>query len=193
MAFQQDRTMVLASLIGLSSCTIFYAMNSTLNHITGPALILHPPPTTNTANNLYIVSTENMPASAASHLCRQWREVLAKGGKVGVASAAVSGISLSYAAYLCPSASMQRRLHVTAAALAVAVVPFTFWKMISINQQIEQRANTADEAIKTGNLKEGSTEKQEFINLLKRWTVYSRIRASMTIVAAGCVIGALVV
>jgi hypothetical protein len=88
MDLSDNRKAAIAALLGLSSSTCFYSMNTTINYLTMPTIMLGRPATSPSQQGPFFVSSAPEPLSSHSHLVRQHQEILIRGGKYGAPSLA---------------------------------------------------------------------------------------------------------
>lgn len=183
---------MLSALLSLSSCTIFYSMNTTLNYIAVPIMQIGRPRRESSKQGRFIISSDDKPVSSVSHLLRQWQEIYWRGHRVGPVSACFSGATAFYAAYNSPSASMQQKLYIAAGCWAMAAWPFTIFVMLPTNDELHRRADLVTEGIQKTSNGVKAFEDGDTMALLRKWTVLSKIRAALAMVAATCVMAALI-
>ena len=192
MDLSPDRVTLLSALLSLSSCTIFYSMNTTLNYITVPIMHIGRPRSESSKQGLFIISSDEKPVSSVSHVLRQWQEIYWRGHRVGPASATFSGATAFYAAYNSRHTSTQQKLYIAAGCWALAAWPFTTFAMVPTNDELHRRADLVTKGMqKTTNVVKVSDD-DDSMALLEKWTHLSKIRAALAMVAAGCVMAALV-
>jgi len=114
-------------------------MNTTVNYITMPALLLghlpHAPSQT--------ASRQPGPATI-SHLNRQWQEVFFRGHRVGSGLAVAAGLAHGCAAYFVKRTSA-KWFFGAAAASSVAVVPYTLVFMLATNDELHRHAASSND------------------------------------------------
>ena len=167
-------------------------MNATLNYISVPIMRLGRPQSGSSRPGPFLVSSDDKPVSSSSHLVRQWQEIYWRGHRIGPASAACSGATALYAAYTSQYASVQQKLYIAAACWVVAVGPFTIFAMVPTNDELHRRADLVAEGIEktTNGIK--TSDDEETMALLEKWTYLNKIRTALAMVAAVCVGAALV-
>ena len=193
MELSQDKRNLLASLLSLSSCTVFYSMNTTLNYITLPIMLMGRAPSSPSDQGRFLIPSSSTPVSSSSHLLRQWQEVYWRGHRVGPASSIFSGVTAFYAAYHSAPASIKQGLYIAAGCWAMAAWPFTIFVMVPTNDELHRRGNLVTEGMREGKKGGEGVDGKETMELLKYWTLLSKVRASLAMVAAVCVVGALMV
>jgi hypothetical protein len=158
---------VACSTAGILANFAFFCMNTTINYITMPALLLgHPPhPSNQTA------SKQSSPSNV-SHLNRQWQEVYSRGHQVGPGLAIGAGLAHASAAYL-TEVTATRWFFGAAAASSIAIVPYTLVVMLATNDELHQRASSSKDAdvLKT-------------LGLLAKWVDMSKMRANIALLSA---------
>ncbi|KAI1608905.1 hypothetical protein EDD36DRAFT_78791 [Exophiala viscosa] len=191
----------LAGTLGIGFSAIFVGANLAITYITVPVLLLPSrssplPPPANAANEESPTSTHSKkPASKPSHLAQQWAAMYSLGSKGGpVAAILASGCYIYTARTLVYAASVQRRLLYTAAALSVAIVPFTFGVMKRTNDELHRRAHAADQgehADAKVDAKKDSVESYATPELMRWWSMLNILRATLHVGAIGCAMRAM--
>ncbi|KAI0145561.1 hypothetical protein GGR57DRAFT_479924 [Xylariaceae sp. FL1272] len=222
-----------ASTLGILSSTGFFAMNSTINYLTMPTLLLGSPikPSAKTdtptifstvlgepsrsnhpqASREAILPSTSTPVSSVSHLNRQWKEVYWRGHRYGPASAIFSTVCFLTAAWSSrPLASapnpdiilesitgveisLKMALYIAAAAGAFFAWPYTQIVMVpGANDELHARGDRIAvrnglgdgmDVIEDWKGGESEAENKETLQLIKRWTGYSKMRAAAAGVA----------
>jgi Domain of unknown function (DUF1772) len=75
----------------------------------------------------------------------------------------------------------------------LAAWPFTIFAMVPTNAELHRRADLATEGMREDGKCGEVFDKEETFAVLRKWTFLSKIRASLAMAAAICVIAALVV
>ena len=75
----------------------------------------------------------------------------------------------------------------------MAAWPFTVFVILPLNDKLHRKADLTAKAMQKGGKGVGEFEEKEAWAMLRKWTFLSKIRASLAMIAAACVIGALVV
>ena len=171
----------LAGTLGIGFSAIFVGANMAITYITVPVLLLPSassplPSPANAANEDSPTSTQSKkPVSKPSHLAQQWAALYSLGSKGGPVAAILASGSYIYAARkLVKASSFRGRLLYTAAALSLAIVPFTFGFMKRTNDELHRRAHAADqgeEADAKVGAKSGSVEGYQTPELMRWWSV----------------------
>jgi hypothetical protein len=191
MDLSEQRKVAIAALLGLSSSTCFYAMNTTINYITMPTLMLGRPPASPSQQGPFYVPAVAEPLSSHAHLVRQYQEILIRGGKYGAPSTIFSAFSLLMAAYYSPSDSIQRKLYGLAGAISFAVFPATFVFIVPTNKKLIEMSQTMSEQMKSGADSKDTGENARAMELLKKWIRMNKIRAGAAMAASALVVTAL--
>ena len=158
---------VICSTTGILANFAFYCMNTTINYIAIPALLLdHPPGATSKA-----APKQSGPATIP-HLNRQWQEVYFRGHKVGPALAVGAGFAHGSAAYFAKETAV-KWFFGAAAASSVAIVPYTLLFMLSTNDELHERAASSKEI-----------DGQKTLGLLHKWVGMSKTRANIAMLSA---------
>jgi hypothetical protein len=158
---------VACSTVGVLANFAFFCMNTTINYITMPALLLgHPPHATNQA------ASKQPGQATVSHLNRQWQEVYFRGHRVGPALALGAGLAHASAAYFAKETAV-KRFFGAAAASSIAIVPYTLVFMLATNDELHQRASSS---------KDGGVSKT--LGLLAKWVGMSKTRANIALLSA---------
>lgn len=177
-----------SSLAGILSTTIFFSMNTTINYLVIPVVMLGNSPVTSdssppkSSSSKSIIPATSTPASAIPHLNRQWQEIYWRGHRVGPASAVFSGLAFSTSAYF--SSGLKQNLFIIAAVSATSVWPYTTVFMVPTNDELHRRGD----AVTAG----GDSKKndQDTMALLAKWVGMSKVRAGLSLVAAVCGVAA---
>jgi hypothetical protein len=191
MDLSDNRKAAIAALLGLSSSTCFYSMNTTINYLTMPTIMLGRPPTSPSQQGPFFVSSVAEPLSSHSHLVRQHQEILIRGGKYGAPSTIFSALTLLTAAYYSPSDSIQRKLYGLAGAISFVVFPATLVFIVPTNKKLTEMSQTMSEQMRNGADSKDAGENARAMELLKKWTQLSKIRAATAMVASVLVVTAL--
>jgi len=172
-----------------------------MTYVTVPILLLPSPPSllpspANAPNDASPTSTSSKkPATPSSHVARQWQQAYSLGSRGGPFVALISCASYLYAARkLLPAARLPRRLFLAAAALSVAIVPFTFGFMKRTNDELHRRANAAtsgDDGEANSEAREGAVESYNIHDLVVWWSRLNVMRAMLPAGAIGCAVAAL--
>ncbi|KAI1317675.1 hypothetical protein F5Y16DRAFT_392572 [Xylariaceae sp. FL0255] len=215
----------IAASLGILSTAGFFAMNTTINYLVMPTLLLGHPirpnaktdrttffssllgePARSThlnASSHAITPSTPTPVSRVSHLNRQWQEVYWRGHRYGPASAVFSTLCFSLAArYSSPLTArggqvlariagadigIKTALYVAAAMCAIFAAPYTVIVMVpGANDELHARGNavalaaTEDKEDRTA---ENETRDKDTLQLIKKWTSYSKVRAASAGVA----------
>ncbi|ETS84296.1 hypothetical protein PFICI_02321 [Pestalotiopsis fici W106-1] len=172
-------------LLGVLSTTVFFSMNTTINYLTIPTVFLgHPPLHSSEASaSGFLVRSTEKPASAVSHLNRQWQEIYWRGHRVGPGSAIFSGIALGAASFFSSHGQAIKPgrwlLFAAAGAIAMSAYPYTVFAMVPTNDELHRRGDA---------ITEGLAEKKDFDEgetaaLLAKWVRLSKVRASLALIA----------
>lgn len=174
-----DRVSFICGILGILSTNTFFSMNTTINYLTIPAVLLgqRPDHKAQSAKG-FLVSSTSSPASPTSHLNRQWQEIFFRGHRVGPASAILSGVTLSMASYFSQSQPSQM-FFAAAAASAAVVMPYTLVVMWPTNTELHRRGD----AITDGVDAKKEYDEEGTKKLLKDWVRMSKVRANMALVA----------
>ncbi|OAL30794.1 hypothetical protein AYO22_01414 [Fonsecaea multimorphosa] len=173
----------LGTALGITSSAIFFGANLGISFLTIPILLLPSPPPAlpapaNADNTASPTSTSSQrPATKFPHLARQWQAAYDIGKKAGpFFSLLASGCWLYTVRNLPAEAKLQQRLLLAAAALSVAIVPFTFGVMKRTNDELHRRANVAtrdEEEDSKADAQNGTVESYETHDLLRWWAQLS--------------------
>lgn len=169
-----DQQALLCSISGILSSSAFVGMNTTINYITMPTLLLgHLPQAKSQADS----NRSSSNTGTISHLNRQWQEVYNRGHLVGPALAVLGGISYGSAAYFVEEA-IAKRVFGAAAVSMIAVVPYTLLFMVPTNNELHERANAAGKGSSTAH-----SDKQSTLDLVLKWVSMSKTRANIAFVS----------
>jgi hypothetical protein len=158
---------ILCCTTGVFANFAFFCMNTTINYITMPALLLgHYPHTAMSA-----ASNHSGPATI-SHLNRQWQEVYFRGHRVGPGLAVGAGLAHASAAYFAEKTAV-KWLFGAAAASSIAIVPYTLVFMLATNDELHRRASSSKDGDETKTL-----------DLLLKWVDMSKMRANIALLSA---------
>lgn len=160
-------TTVICSTTGVLANFAFFCMNTTINYITMPALLLgHPQHATSKA------ASKNSGPPTIPHLNRQWQEVYFRGHKVGPGLALGAGLAHGSAAYFARETAV-KWFFGAAAATSIAIVPYTLLVMLSTNDELHERAASSKEI-----------DGQKTLGLLYKWVGMSKTRANIAMLSA---------
>ena len=192
-----------AAVVGVVSCTVFFAMNTTLNYIAIPAYLLPSRPLRSETQHQRHRGSNSLEASA-DLILRQWELTYSTGHMIGPASCILSTLAFLFAAWMLPNnVSQTRSWYYFAAVSAAMAFPFTVIWIFPVNDELYKRAarlNHLNEArkpsgqrhIKTGTdvnhgTIEGKTTQNlqgvDTLTLITRCHYLSKIRALMPIPA----------
>lgn len=160
-------TTIICSTTGVLANYAFFCMNTTINYITMPALLLgHQPHAISQA------ASKQSDSVTVSHLNRQWQEVYFHGHRVGPGLAVGAGLAHGSAAYYANGTAV-RWFFVAAAASSIAIVPYTLVFMLATNNELHQRASSSKDV-------DGS----KTLELLSKWVDLSKTRANIALLSA---------
>lgn len=170
-----------AATLGIGISAIFLGANLAITYITVPVLLLPspssllPPPANAPNDDSPTSASSKSPATKPSHLARQWGALYSLGSKGGPVAAILSFACYIYAARQSSNkADVQRRLLYTAAALSVAIVPFTFSVMKRTNGELHRRehaANQGEEADAKTDAQKDAVEGYQTPELIRWWSI----------------------
>jgi len=179
---------LLAAAAGITSCTIFLAMNTTLNYIAIPGYLLSPVPRSKSEQGTD--THRNAPEASTDLILRQWEHTYARGHMVGPVSANLSTLAFLYAAWTLPYDDLDlRRCYYLAAISAIVVVPFTVLFIFPTNEELYRRIDLLRKAdAKTGQAEGKGQSKSEIqsmdtLTLIRKWHFLSKVRALMPLPA----------
>lgn len=166
---------VVCGTVGVLTCFAFFCMNTTINYITMPSLLLGAPPQSRSqpTSKSFIVPASDSPVSAVPHLNRQWQEVYYRGHKVGPAGALGGGFTFGAASYVA-NTTTATRIFAAAAVASFAIVPYTLVFMLSTNDELHRRATSAGKEV----------DEEKTLRLLSKWVGMSKTRANIALMAA---------
>ncbi|CEJ62823.1 hypothetical protein PMG11_11309 [Penicillium brasilianum] len=165
---------------GVVSSSVFYCMNTTINYLTFPTILLGQPPRPGAkASGDFFVPVMNVPASSVSHLNRQWQEIYFRGHRVGPALAIIGGTVFSTAAYLADQGFV-KQVFAAATVSSFAIVPYTLLFMLSTNDELHRRSF----AIVKDPLASKNMDESETAALLSKWLALNKIRANIALLSA---------
>jgi len=161
-------TTIICSTTGVLANFAFFCMNTTINYITMPALLLeHPQHSTSKAAGSKQPGPPTIP-----HLNRQWQEVYFGGHKVGPGLALGAGLAHGCAAYFAKETAV-KWFFGAAAATSIAIVPYTLLVMLSTNDELHERAVSTKEI-----------DGQRTLGLIYKWVGMSKTRANIALLSA---------
>jgi hypothetical protein len=155
------------STAGVLANFAFLCMNTTINHITMPALLLGYPAHASISS----ASKQSGPATI-SHLNRQWQEIYFRGHRVGPGLAVAAGVAHGSAAYFAEETAV-KWLFGAAAASSIAVVPYTLVFMLATNDELHRRAVSSTDV-----------DESKTLGLLIKWVELSKTRANIALLRA---------
>jgi hypothetical protein len=158
---------VACSTIGVLANFAFICMNTTINYITMPALLLghlpHAPSQT---------ASRQPGLATISHLNRQWQEIYFRGHRVGPGLAVAAGPAHGCAAYFVKR-TFVKWVFGAAAASSIAVVPYTLVFMLATNDELHRRAVSSKDV-----------DESKTLGLLIKWVELSKTRANIALLSA---------
>lgn len=171
---------LLCGTAGFVSSSVFYCMNTTINYLTFPAILLGQPPHPGSkASGDFFVPAMDVPASSVSHLNRQWQEIYFRGHRVGPALAIMGGTVFSTASYLADQ-GLVKQVFAAATVSSFAIVPYTILFMLSTNDELHRRSF----AIVKDPLASKNMDESETAALLSKWVALNKIRANIALLSA---------
>lgn len=139
---------LLAAAMGITSCTVFFAMNTTLNYIALPCYLL--PPQSQSESKQGANDDNTDPEASKDLILRQWETTYAIGHFVGPGSCIFSTLAFLYAAQTLPVDSVDlKSVYYFAAACAAMAVPFTVVYLLPTNDELDRRAGLLRDGPKT--------------------------------------------
>ena len=183
---------VQAATVGIVSCTVFFAMNTTLNYIAMPAYLLPARPSrSGTRHQSH--GRSNSPEASTDLILRQWELTYSTGHMIGPASCVLSTLAFLLAAWMLPNNGPQTRSCYYFAAVSGAMAfPFTVIWILPVNNELYKRAERSkrpNESKKpsSGAKLEGKAtqdlERVDTLTLIARCLYLSKIRALMPLPA----------
>jgi hypothetical protein len=178
---------LLAAAAGLTSCTVFVTMNTTMNFIALPCYMLAPLPKSK-ADPIALGTYQ----SSSDVILRQWETTYARGHTVGPGSAIFSTIAFLYAARTTADTLGLRAWFYVAATCAGMAIPFTVLFMFPTNDELLRRtelvrkgsgvgdASRSNETQEKGKGKENADSEvqgDDTLTLIRKWHFLSKIRA----------------
>ncbi|KAJ5995803.1 hypothetical protein N7481_002780 [Penicillium waksmanii] len=149
---------LLCGIAGVVLSSIFYSMNTTINYLTFPTILL---------------------ASSVPHLNRQWQEIYFRGHHVGPALAIIGGTVFSTASYLADQ-GFAKQVFAAATVSSFAIIPYTLFFMVSTNDELHRRSF----AIAKDPLTSDNMDETETAILLSKWLSLNKTRAKISLLSA---------
>lgn len=171
---------LLCGTAGFVSSSVFYCMNTTINYLTFPTILLSQPshPGSEASGGFFVPATD-VPASSVSHLNRQWQEIYFRGHRVGPSLAIIGGTVFSTASYLVDQGFV-KQVFAAATVSSFAIVPYTLLFMLSTNDELHRRSF----AIVKDPLASKNMDEAETAALLSKWVALNKIRANIPLLSA---------
>ena len=143
---------LLAAAVGVTSCTVFFVMNTTLNYITLPSYLLPPlPPRSKSKRGTNDSNKDELEAST-DLILRQWEVAYSRGHLIGPGSAIFSTLAYLYAAQTSPGNNFNLKgWYYLAAASAATALPFTVLFILPTNDELYRRAESLRHQVNTQN------------------------------------------
>lgn len=171
---------LLCGTVGIVSSSVFYCMNTTINYLTLPTILLGQPPHPGSkASGDFFVPAMDVPASSVSHLNRQWQEIYFRGHRVGPALAIIGGTVFSTASYLADQGFV-KQVFAAATVASFAIIPYTLLFMLSTNDELHRRSF----AIVKDPLASKKMNESETAALISKWVALNKIRANISLLSA---------
>jgi len=148
---------ILAAAAGITSSTIFFAMNTTLNYIALPCYLL-PPPRSKSKRG----TDNNNPEASTDLILRQWEMTYSTGHMIGPGSCIFSTLAYLYAARTSPGENFSLQgWYYFAAACAATAFPFTVLFILPTNDELYRRAASLKQQAQTQNPESQERKKPE--------------------------------
>jgi hypothetical protein len=158
---------VVCSTAGILANFAFFCMNTTINYIAMPALLLGHPSHASSQT-----ASKKPSPSTVSLLNRQWQEIYFRGHRVGPGLAVGAGLAHASAAYLA-EVTNTKWFFGAAAASSIAIVPFTLVFMLATNDELHRRACSSKDA-----------DVSKTLGLLAEWVDVNKTRADIALLSA---------
>ena len=183
---------VQAATVGVVSCTVFFAMNTTLNYIAMPAYLLPSIPLRSDSQHRDHRGA-NRPEASTDLILRQWELTYSTGHMIGPASCVLSTLAFLFAAWAVPNNGSQTRSWYYFAAVSAAIAfPFTVIWILPVNNELYRRAERSKHLNETRKPSSDATlggkatqelEGVDTLTLIARCLYLSKIRALMPLPA----------
>ena len=185
-----------AALAGLTTCTTFFTMNTTLNYVALTSVFM--PRLSKDNKNLdsyHQHPTITNAESSPDLLLRQWGFIYATGHLVGPFSALFSPAAFLYGAFQLPPQLAQLRTWFFLAALSGGMAfPFTVVFLLGINDELYRRVGLLRARVRGESVSGGGEEKVQrrlgvrnaaTMTLIRKCLFLSKLRAVMPVPAMG--------
>jgi Domain of unknown function (DUF1772) len=207
-------TLLLPTILGLISNTVFAVGSLTLTHFP-IQIILLPSPEKHallSAKRSYFLTPlapkygpgqrHALPAASTAMLLRTWVYVFLKGARAFPSFAVSAGVCYVFCARAVPGRIMaldsdggRKALYILAAVLSLAIFPFTQTVLRNTNEKLYEKveARMAMERVNGAAVeeKEDEEEKREIAGLIAEWGRWNAVRSLLPILAGGLVMTAL--
>jgi hypothetical protein len=177
---------LLAATAGLTSSTIFFTMNTTLNYIALPSILLPALPQSGRSKQHSTNTGTKDPESSTDLLLRQWELIYATGHLIGPFSAVFSPVAFLTAAATLPTTVGDANLktcYYFAALCAGMAFPFTVLFVLSTNNELYRRAELVRKGQGEGKSTRSGIQGTDTLTLIRKCHFMSKIRAVMPLPA----------